>query len=71
MLREELQAGDDFLDDQKMKKYEGLMEKKWTSVVRLQKKVRALRAMPPMFFFSAAARTTRKTPPTNGRRSWN
>lgn len=31
--------GDEFLDVEKMKKYEGLLEKKWTSVVRLQKKV--------------------------------
>lgn len=31
--------GDEFLDIDKMKKYEGLLEKKWTSVVRLQKKV--------------------------------
>jgi len=39
-MREELGVGDEFLDDGKMKKYEGLLEKKWTSVVRLQKKVR-------------------------------
>lgn len=38
-LREELGVGDEFLDVEKMKKYEGLLEKKWTSVVRLQKKV--------------------------------
>lgn len=38
-LREEL--GDNVhLDDATAKKYEGLLEKKWTSVVRLQKKVR-------------------------------
>jgi hypothetical protein len=30
--------GDSF-DDTTAKKYEGLLEKKWTSVVRLQKKV--------------------------------
>lgn len=41
-LRQELGAGDDFLDDVKMKKYEGLLEKKWTSVVRLQKKIMEL-----------------------------
>jgi hypothetical protein len=39
-LREELGVGDEFLDNEKMKKYEGLLEKKWTAVVRLQKKVR-------------------------------
>lgn len=38
-LREELQIGNTF-DDATSKKYEGLLEKKWTSVVRLQKKVR-------------------------------
>jgi hypothetical protein len=38
-LREEL--GDSItVDDSTLKKYEGLLEKKWTSVVRLQKKVR-------------------------------
>jgi platelet-activating factor acetylhydrolase IB subunit alpha len=38
-LREELAIGDGF-DEATSKKYEGLLEKKWTSVVRLQKKVR-------------------------------
>lgn len=38
-LREAAQVGDAF-DDATAKKYEGLLEKKWTSVVRLQKKVR-------------------------------
>lgn len=38
-LRQELEIGDTF-DDATSKKYEGLLEKKWTSVVRLQKKVR-------------------------------
>jgi hypothetical protein len=33
-----LKIGDNF-DDATRKKYEGLLEKKWTSVVRLQKKV--------------------------------
>ncbi|KAI9761485.1 MAG: Microtubule-associated protein, microtubule dynamics during spindle orientation [Chaenotheca gracillima] len=37
-LREELNIGDSF-DDATRKKYEGLLEKKWTSVVRLQKKI--------------------------------
>lgn len=39
-LRQELKIGDTF-DDNTRKKYEGLLEKKWTSVVRLQKKVSA------------------------------
>ncbi|KAF2103701.1 platelet-activating factor acetylhydrolase IB alpha subunit [Rhizodiscina lignyota] len=42
-LREELQIGDSF-DDATRKKYEGLLEKKWTSVVRLQKKIMDLEA---------------------------
>ena len=37
-LRQELDLGDSF-DDATSRKYEGLLEKKWTSVVRLQKKV--------------------------------
>ena len=37
-LREELNIGDTF-DAATSKKYEGLLEKKWTGVVRLQKKV--------------------------------
>jgi platelet-activating factor acetylhydrolase IB subunit alpha len=37
-LRDELNLGDSF-DAATSKKYEGLLEKKWTSVVRLQKKV--------------------------------
>ncbi|THV84062.1 platelet-activating factor acetylhydrolase IB alpha subunit [Aureobasidium pullulans] len=37
-LREEVNIGDSF-DDATRKKYEGLLEKKWTSVVRLQKKI--------------------------------
>ena len=37
-LRQELNIGQTF-DDATSKKYEGLLEKKWTSVVRLQKKV--------------------------------
>ncbi|KAI1841039.1 hypothetical protein JX265_009389 [Neoarthrinium moseri] len=37
-LRQELNLGDTF-DATTSKKYEGLLEKKWTSVVRLQKKI--------------------------------
>ena len=37
-LRQEINIGESF-DDATSKKYEGLLEKKWTSVVRLQKKV--------------------------------
>ncbi|KAL9097137.1 MAG: hypothetical protein Q9165_000564 [Trypethelium subeluteriae] len=37
-LRQEIKIGDNF-DDVTRKKYEGLLEKKWTSVVRLQKKI--------------------------------
>lgn len=38
-LRQEAGIGETF-DDDTRKKYEGLLEKKWTSVVRQQKKVR-------------------------------
>lgn len=38
-FKEGLGLADDFVDDVTLKKYEGLLEKKWTSVVRLQKKV--------------------------------
>ncbi|KAI0156350.1 WD domain-containing protein [Xylariaceae sp. FL1272] len=37
-MRQELELGDSF-DDETAKKYAGLLEKKWTSVVRLQKKI--------------------------------
>ncbi|MCJ1432962.1 protein with putative role during mitosis [Xylographa pallens] len=37
-LRQDLNISDSF-DDATSKKYEGLLEKKWTSVVRLQKKI--------------------------------
>jgi hypothetical protein len=38
-LRAELSLGDDVFDAATAKKYETLLEKKWTSIVRLQKKV--------------------------------
>ena len=38
-LRTEAQLGEDVLDAATTKKYETLLEKKWTSVVRLQKKI--------------------------------
>jgi len=38
-LRTELSLPADILDDTTVKKYSGLLEKKWTSVVRLQKKI--------------------------------
>ena len=44
-LRQELDIGDSF-DATTTKKYEGLLEKKWTSVVRLQKKVHCSRENP-------------------------
>lgn len=37
-LRTELNLGEEQLGAATVKKYEGLLEKKWTSVVRLQKK---------------------------------
>jgi platelet-activating factor acetylhydrolase IB subunit alpha len=38
-LREELEIGEGF-DEATRKKYEGLLEKKWTGIARLQRKVR-------------------------------
>ncbi|KAL1852452.1 hypothetical protein VTK73DRAFT_9218 [Phialemonium thermophilum] len=38
-IREELNLGEDVFDSTTAKKYETLLEKKWTSVVRLQRKV--------------------------------
>jgi platelet-activating factor acetylhydrolase IB subunit alpha len=43
-LRTELNLGEDQLGAATAKKYEGLLEKKWTSVVRLQKKACAISA---------------------------
>ncbi|KAK2765233.1 protein with putative role during mitosis [Arachnomyces sp. PD_36] len=42
ILRKELNLGDDAFDPDIAKKYETLLEKKWTSVVRLQKKIMEL-----------------------------
>ncbi|UKZ49813.1 protein with putative role during mitosis [Trichoderma virens] len=39
VLREELDLGEDVFDATMTKKYETLLEKKWTSIVRLQKKI--------------------------------
>lgn len=39
-MRTELGLGEDVYDPATAKKYETLLEKKWTSVVRLQKKVK-------------------------------
>lgn len=41
-LRTELNLGEDAFDPATAKKYETLLEKKWTSIVRLQKKARYL-----------------------------
>ncbi|KAG9248840.1 nuclear migration protein-like protein nudF [Calycina marina] len=38
-LREEFSIGDNEMDAVKSKQYEGLLERKWTGVVRLQKKI--------------------------------
>ncbi|AEO68479.1 e45387d5-f541-4073-a529-f7352eaf8961 [Thermothielavioides terrestris] len=43
-LRAEIGLGEDVFDTATAKKYEGLLEKKWTSVVRLQKKIMDLEA---------------------------
>jgi platelet-activating factor acetylhydrolase IB subunit alpha len=41
-LRREVNLGEDVFDTTTTKKYEGMLEKKWTSIARLQKKVRSL-----------------------------
>jgi platelet-activating factor acetylhydrolase IB subunit alpha len=41
-IREELNVPEEAFDSVTAKKYEGLLEKKWTSVVRLQKKIMEL-----------------------------
>lgn len=41
VLRSELSLGEDVFDQQTTKRYEGFLEKKWTGIVRLQKKVRS------------------------------
>lgn len=38
-LRKEVNFGEDVFGATTAKKYEGMLEKKWTSIVRLQKKV--------------------------------
>ncbi|KAK4132149.1 dynein regulator [Trichocladium antarcticum] len=43
-LRAEIGLGEDVFNSTTAKKYEGLLEKKWTSVVRLQKKIMDLEA---------------------------
>lgn len=45
-LREELALGEDAFDAGTAKKYESLLEKKWTGIVRLQKKVHLPRPSP-------------------------
>lgn len=39
VLRAELGLGDETFDEDTAQKYESLLQRKWTSVVRLQKKV--------------------------------
>ena len=59
-LRAETNLGENF-DDATAKKYEGLLEKKWTSVVRLQKKVGTLLNSQAM-----EAKTDAPVPPDHG-----
>jgi platelet-activating factor acetylhydrolase IB subunit alpha len=44
----ELNLNEDVFDGATSKKYETLLEKKWTSVVRLQKKASLLFPFPPL-----------------------
>jgi len=81
-LREELNLGEDVFDSATAKKYEGLIEKKWTSVVRLQKKVSFLacshgrgsvssRANPAPWLVDNGPRTTKKCPPGRARQRYS
>lgn len=45
-LRTELNLGEDVFDGVTTKKYETLLEKKWNSIVRLQKKVLIVNSLP-------------------------
>jgi platelet-activating factor acetylhydrolase IB subunit alpha len=45
-VQKEIGISDSF-DEATRKKYEGLLEKKWTGIVRLQKKVRIREHSPP------------------------
>lgn len=45
-MRQELGFGGDALDNNMVQKYEGLLEKKWIGVVRLQKKVQHQHSLP-------------------------
>jgi hypothetical protein len=63
-LRTELNLGEDQFDAATAKKYEGLLEKKWTAVVRLQKKVCA----GPCLLSSRQCLTWCFPPPDNGPR---
>ncbi|OKL60015.1 hypothetical protein UA08_04515 [Talaromyces atroroseus] len=44
-LRKEVNLGEDVFDTTTAKKYEGMLEKKWTSIARLQKKIMDLESM--------------------------
>ncbi|KAI9158573.1 putative Nuclear distribution protein PAC1 [Paramyrothecium foliicola] len=46
-IRAELNLAEDVFSSETAKKYETLLEKKWTSIVRLQKKARVLFAGHP------------------------
>ncbi|KAK2761089.1 nuclear distribution protein pac-1a [Colletotrichum kahawae] len=65
-LRDELQIGDAF-DATASKRYEGLLEKKWTSVVRLQKKIMELESRAT----SLQSELDRATPTSLSRRKQN
>ncbi|KAH6621510.1 LIS-1 2 [Chaetomium sp. MPI-SDFR-AT-0129] len=69
-LRGELGVGEDVLDAEKTAKYQSLLEKKWTSVVRLQKKAMDLEArnnalQSELESTSHAARAKRNQDPTD------
>lgn len=53
-LRREVNIGEDVFDSNTAKKYEGMLEKKWTSIARLHKKVSELCILARYFQTSSA-----------------
>lgn len=62
-LREELGLGEDAFDTGTAKKYESLLEKKWTGIVRLQKKVHLSLCPPARPLGTASAELPLTSPP--------
>lgn len=59
-LRREVNLGEDVFDPNIAKRYEGMLEKKWTSIARLQKKacLRFRSSLPPTVLLTSRAVTS-------------